>query len=195
MSISIAPSPWPASAAAPAPWRFGREVWLTHDGGNALALQWLMRRNCSLAPSQMLGVYLALCAVSLGIGAGFWLFGAPAILPFAGAELLLLGAALWLYSRHALDRETITLAQRRLQVEHHCGRRTVQASFRAEWVCVEPAHGEGSLVELTGQGQRIRVGRYLRPELRAALARELRQALRRERGRFALDDTNPGQQR
>ena len=53
-------------------------------------------------------------------------------------------------------------------------------TIRAEWVRVEPVHGEGSLVEITGQGQRMRVGRYLRPELRSALARELRQALRLE---------------
>jgi uncharacterized membrane protein len=55
-----------------------------------------------------------------------------------------------------------------------------RAAFRAEWVRVEPVHGKDSLVEISGQGRRLRVGRHLRPELRATLARELRQALRRE---------------
>jgi uncharacterized membrane protein len=54
--------------------------------------------------------------------------------------------------------------------------RTVR--FRAQWVRVEPTAGEGSLVELSGQGHRVRVGRFLRPELRAAFARELRACLR-----------------
>jgi uncharacterized membrane protein len=53
---------------------------------------------------------------------------------------------------------------------------------------VEPMYGEGSLLELSGQGQRIRVGRYLRPELRGALARELRLALRRDCARAAAQD-------
>ena len=55
------------------------------------------------------------------------------------------------------------------------------ARFRAEWVSVEPTHGDGSLVELSGQGQRVRIGRFLRPEMRAAFAQELRLALRTAR--------------
>jgi len=62
-------------------------------------------------------------------------------------------------------------------------------------VRVEPVHGEGSLVEITGQGRRIRVGRYLRPELRMALARELRQAVRLECTRPAVQETLLEQQR
>jgi uncharacterized membrane protein len=50
--------------------------------------------------------------------------------------------------------------------------------LRAAWVRVEPRHGEGSLVELSGDGQQSFVGRYLRPELRTPLAHELRAALR-----------------
>jgi uncharacterized membrane protein len=50
-------------------------------------------------------------------------------------------------------------------------------------------HGEGSLVEITGQGHRMRVGRYLRPDLRTALARELRQALRQECARPAAQES------
>jgi uncharacterized membrane protein len=46
---------------------------------------------------------------------------------------------------------------------------------------VEPEHGDGSLIELSGQGQRIVVGRFVRPELRRQLADELRWALRRGR--------------
>jgi uncharacterized membrane protein len=54
-----------------------------------------------------------------------------------------------------------------------------RAEFVADWLTVEPAAGQNSLVQLAGQGQLVRVGRHLRPELRTTLARELRQALRR----------------
>jgi uncharacterized membrane protein len=182
MNSTFAPSPWPAPAPASdrQVWRFARELRTSSGSADAAGVQWLMARNTSFVPGSLLGVFVALAALGLGIGAAFWWLGAPAVLPLAGAELLLVGTAFWICSRHAADAETITLAERELKVEHRFGRVVDTAAFRAEWVRVEPVHGEGSLVEISGQGQRMRVGRYLRPELRTALARELRQALRLE---------------
>jgi uncharacterized membrane protein len=51
-------------------------------------------------------------------------------------------------------------------------------SFRAAGLRVEPAREDGSLIELSGPGRRVHVGRWVRPELRGALARELRRAVR-----------------
>jgi uncharacterized membrane protein len=161
---------------------------MSSGGADKSGVQWLMARNSSFVPGCLLGVFAALAALGLGIGAAFWWLGAPAVLPLAGAELLLVGSAFWVCSRHAADAETITLADRELKVEHRFGPVVDAAAFRAEWVRVEPVHGEGSLLELSGQGQRIRVGRYLRPELRSALARELRLALKRECTRAAAQD-------
>lgn len=184
MNSTFAPSPWPATGGSA--WRFARELRTQPGGAQPTAMQWRMPRNGSFVPGCLLGVFLGLGAAALGIGAAFWWLGAPAVLPFAGAELLLVGAAFRVGSRHAGDAETITLAARELEVEHRCGRAIDRAAFRAEWVRVEPVHGEGSLLEISGQGRRMRVGRYLRPELRTALARELRQALRLECTRPAV---------
>jgi uncharacterized membrane protein len=180
MSSAAAPATWPAPAGASSvsAWRFARLVQL--PGREAPVLQWVLRRNgSSITPRQLIAVYLSLCAVSLAIGAAFWWQGATYVLAFAGIELILVGAALVLYARHAADRETVTLAERDVQVERHFGRQVERAAFRAEWVCVEPAQAQGSLVELAGQGRRMLIGRFLRPEHRAALAQELRRALRR----------------
>jgi uncharacterized membrane protein len=181
MSTALASRHWPAPAAAPGPgaWRFARLVDLPGSGGEQRVLQWVLKRNCSITPSQMIAVYLSLCAVSLAVAAGFWWQGAPFVLAFAGVEMLLVGVALLVYARHAADRETVTLSGRDVEVEQCFGRQVARAAFRAEWLCVEPAQAQGSLVELAGQGQRIRVGRFLRPDLRAAFAQELRRALRR----------------
>jgi uncharacterized membrane protein len=138
-----------------------------------------MKRNCSLAPRQLLAVFGCLCAVSLAISLFFLAQGAPFVMAFAGVELALVGLALLVYARHAGDRETITLAGGDVSVEQQIGRRARHAQFRAEWLAVEPAHGQGSLVMLSGQGQSMLVGRFLRPERRAAFAQELRRALRR----------------
>jgi uncharacterized membrane protein len=159
-------------AAYGAPLRFASNA---EDG----SVQWLLRRNCSMTPAQVVVFYLTLSAWSVVIAGAFWLRGAPLVLPFAGAELLALGAALLLYARHASDREKMVLAPGRLTIECTLGRHTDQVEFAPAWVRVEPAHGDRSLIELSGQGKRIAVGRFVRPELRRALADELRAALRR----------------
>jgi uncharacterized membrane protein len=181
MTATFAPSPWPAPAPAvrnASPWRFGREVSLQGPDGPMQGVRWVLKRNCSASPRQLLGVYVSLCVLSLAVATGFFLRGAPAVLAFAGLELFLVGVALLIYARHAGDRETLTLAGRALRVEQQRGPHTERADFRAEWLCVEPAHGQNSLVELSGSGRTVRVGRFLRPELRAAFAQELRRALR-----------------
>jgi len=156
------PHPVIAIAAKGRSLRFGAEG---GAGGGEGTVQWLLKRNCSATPRQMLGFYASLCAISLGIGA--WI------------ELVAVGTALLVYSRHATDNERIRLQSGRLTVEHVSGRRVERAEFEPAWVRVEPEHGDRSLIELSGQGQRIAVGRFVRPELRRQLAEELRWALRR----------------
>jgi uncharacterized membrane protein len=178
MTVTVAPSSWPSPGATHRNvWRFARPPQAA-DGAPG-DVQWVMKRNCSIAPRGMLIVYLSLCAVSLLIAGGFWIAGAPTVMAFAGLELLVLGAALLAYARHAADCETITLAGRELAIEHRCGVALQRARFRAEWVRVEPMRDDASLVELSSRGQRTCVGRYLRPEWRPQLAQELRHALRR----------------
>jgi uncharacterized membrane protein len=145
------------------------------------SVQWLLKRNCSMTPRQMAGFYALLCALSLGIAAMFWVQGATLVMPFAWAEVLAVGAALGVYAVHAADCERIRLQGGTLTVECERGRRTDRVEFRPDAVRVEPEHGDGSLIELSGQGRRIVVGRYVRPELRRELADELRWALRRGR--------------
>jgi uncharacterized membrane protein len=157
------------------PLRFASSASSASDG----SVQWLLRRNCSIAPSQLLVVYLLLCTVSLAIAGAFWWRGAPFVLPFASIELLAVGIALLVYARHAADRESLLLRPGLLKVECTNGRHIDQVEFTPAWVRIEPAHGDHSLIELSGEGKRIAVGRFVRPELRRALAEELRAAIRR----------------
>ncbi len=142
-------------------------------------MQWLLKRNCSLTPRQMLGFYVGLSGLSLGIASLFWSIGATLVMPFAWLEVLAVGVALLVYSRHATDRECIRLQGGVLTVECSCGKRTDRCEFRTDWVRVEPEHGDGSLIELSERGRKVVVGRFVRPELRRQLADELRWALRR----------------
>ena len=144
-------------------------------------MHWLLRRNCSMAPAQLAAVYLSFCVLAFFVAGMFWLQGASLVLPFATLEVAAVGLALLIYARHAADCESIRLQQGRLIVERANGRRTERVEFQPDWVRIEPEHGDGSLIELSGRGQKISVGRFVRPELRRQLADELRWALRRWR--------------
>lgn len=141
-------------------------------------IHWFLKRNCSVTPAQLGWVYASLCVVSLGIGTFFWFRGAPMVMPFAWLELAAVGAAFLVYARHAADGESISLQGARLVVELESAGTKRRAEFSREWVRIEPRAGDGSLIEVSGQGRSVEVGRYVRPELRPALARELRMALR-----------------
>jgi len=142
------------------------------------AIHWRLRRNCSVTPAQLGWLYLSLCTVSLGIGTFFWLQGATLVLAFAGLEVVLVGLAFLAYARHATDGELISLQGSCLVVEFESAGRLERAEFARQWVRVEPKSGDHSLIELSGQGRSIEVGRFVRPELRQVLAREIRRALR-----------------
>ena len=141
-------------------------------------IQWFLRRNCSVTPQQLGWLYLSLCVVSLSIGTVFWIQGAKLVLPFAWAELMAVGVAFAVYARHATDGETIRLAGTHLVVELENGGKLQRSEFRREWVRVEPGAADSSLIELSAQGKTVQIGRYVRPELRPVLAREIRMALR-----------------
>ena len=139
---------------------------------------WFLKRNCSVTPAQLGWMYASLCTVSLGIGALFWWQGAKMVMPFAWLELVAVGAAFLVYARHATDGERIVLLGSSLVVERETAGRLERTEFRREWVRVEPKVGDRSLIELSAQGRSMEVGRFVRPELRPALASEIRMALR-----------------
>lgn len=175
MSASTTPLDFSA-VSPPSRWRFAQE---SGDERGGWQLEWLLKRNCSLAPGQMLACFGVLCLFSLTVATFFWHQGARMVMTFASIELLAVGTAMLLYARHAADRERIALHRDTLTVEHACGNRIERVEFQRAWVRVEPRSSDRSLIELSGQGRHITVGRFIRPELRRHLADELRTALRR----------------
>jgi len=146
----------------------------TDDG-----VEWTLRRNCSLTPAQMGLVFGMLAAVSISVSGFFWAFGAPLVAPFAVLELTALGIAFVVYARHAADRERIRLSGGRLLVEQEVAGRVQRSEFESCWVQVVPMEGRHPLIEVRCGPRSVHVGRHLHAELRPALAKELRQALRR----------------
>lgn len=141
------------------------------------AAQWRLARNCCLRPDQFLRLYMAVLGFNALIAAGFWVMGFPLVAPFALLEALGLTAALVHHARHACDHEVVTLQDGQLVVERHSGGQVARTALQAAWVNVraEP----DALVSLSERGVKVRVGEYVRPEVRLRMMQELRAALSR----------------
>jgi uncharacterized membrane protein len=125
-----------------------------------------------MSPAGLAKVFAALSLLVLAIGAGFAAAGAWLVLPFAGLEVLLLGAAFVLYARHAADYERIELEAGRIKVEVADGSRITRYEMQGARVAMH----DGRLV-LRGAKEQLEIGRYLGAEARAELAAELERKL------------------
>ena len=143
------------------------------DGNAGFSL--ILKRNCSISPAGLAGVFGALAVVALAIGAGFALAGAWLVLPFAGLEVAALLGAYLAYARVAPDYERVELSAGRLTVEvvqarrlsrWHMEARRARVSMENEWVVVR------------GGGEPLQLGRHLDAQRRAEFASELRKRLR-----------------
>ncbi|HJS78572.1 MAG TPA: DUF2244 domain-containing protein [Burkholderiales bacterium] len=131
-----------------------------------------LKRNCSMSPADLARVFAALAALVLAIGAGFAAAGAWLVLPFAGLEVLLLGAAFVLHARHAADYERIELQSGRLEVEVTEADRVTRYQLQNARVSME----EGRVV-LRDAKEEIEIGRHIGAEARAELVAELEKTL------------------
>lgn len=125
-----------------------------------------------MSPASLAKVFAALAALVLAIGAGFAAAGAWLVLPFAGLEVLLLGAAFVLHARHAADYERIELQSGRLEVEVTEADRVARYQLQNARVSME----EGRVV-LRDAKEAIEIGRHIGAEARAELVAELEKAL------------------
>lgn len=152
------------------------------------AVEFEVRRNCSLSPRALMGVFGSMVALAFVFGAAFAAMGAWMVLPFAGVELLALAAAFLVYGVHATDGERVRLAGEVVSVEVSQGRaiRTVEFARHAVRLVREARAGglpgRADRLFLVGGGRRLEVGRHLGAQRRAGFEAELRAALMVARG-------------
>jgi len=136
---------------------------------------WVFKPNCSLAPRQLAYFYLSVVLLTLGIAAGFCMFGMWLVLPFAGIELTVVGCALLIYARHAGDYEQIRLEGRELSVTVVRASRLSSVRLNPSWTKVSLSD-PGRLLRLESGSVRVAVGRYVTQPARERLVYELRRA-------------------
>lgn len=143
--------------------------------------EWVVKRNCSIAPRQLLLAYLALCAVSLLVASYFAWHGAWYVLAFSVLEMLAVGCAFVACGRHANDRERIALEGNRLLVELVLAEQVRQFMLDPRWTRIRsPASGQ-ELIGLESNDVKVEVGRFLTEWKRRELAWELQSALTSKR--------------
>jgi uncharacterized membrane protein len=136
--------------------------------------------HCSLTPRGAWLFFASVCFATFGVAAvatalGFW-----PVLPFAGAEMLLLGWALKTSMARRFERESVDISDREIVIEYSRGtpRRIV---FPRHWARVKirrpksPLH-RGQLV-IESHGRAAEVGQFLTEEERCHLAADLRRLI------------------
>jgi uncharacterized membrane protein len=140
--------------------------------------EWLLKRNCSLAPRQLAFAYALLCLLSLAVSLPFALHGAWIVLAFTFLELLLAAAAFLHYARHATDREHIALIDGCLLVERIEAGETRQTRLDRYWTRVIAPRDDRDLINLEARGIKVEVGRFVTEAARRQFVLELRRELR-----------------
>jgi uncharacterized membrane protein len=133
--------------------------------------------HCSLSTRGALAFFALVCVGTFGVAGvaaalGFW-----PVLPFAGAEMLLLGWALHSSMQRRHERESIEISDSEVVIHYaRCNRARVV--FPRHWARVKirrpksPLH-RGQLV-IESHGRAHEVGKFLTEEERRQLAAELR---------------------
>lgn len=140
-----------------------------------------LRPNCSLTPRSAALFYLSIVTVCLATAGSFAMAGLWPVLPFAGLELLLLGAALAVSMRRGRARELIQVDERDVIVRKSAGREQVEMRFASPWTQVRlqtsPVRTWPSRLMLRSMGRGVEVGRFLTEDERRALNARLSQVI------------------
>jgi uncharacterized membrane protein len=139
--------------------------------------EWLLRRNCSLTPSQLGFAYALMCILSFAVAAAFLLVGFWYILVFTGLEMTAVAAAFLYYARHATDYEHIVLANGSLLVEKVSAGHMQTVQLDTCWLRLQMPRRPGELIHLESRGVAVDIGTFVTIPHRRALAQELRYAL------------------
>ena len=136
--------------------------------------------HCSLSPRGALLFFGSVCFATFGVAGVATAFGYWPVLPFAGAEMLLLGWALHSNMQRRFDKESIDVSDTEVIIEYARGN-PQRVVFPRHWARVKirrpksPLH-RGHLV-IESHGRAYEVGKFLSEEERHQLAAALKQLI------------------
>jgi uncharacterized membrane protein len=130
---------------------------------------------------QLALIFASMAAVTLIISGSLTVMGYWPVLPFAGAELMALGAGLWVSASEGTRMEIVTVSGDRVAVDK--GRRHLTRVWEAQraWariLLLSPAVAwYPSRLVIRSHGQEVQLGSFLSEQERRALAQDLGRAI------------------
>ncbi|QXP90296.1 DUF2244 domain-containing protein [Methylococcus capsulatus] len=141
----------------------------------------VLKPNASLTRVQARLLLCGFALVLVSIGSAFAFLGCWFVLPFAGAEWLVLAYCFSLAFRQSAVREVITVTDADVMLERGIRGPDETYRFRRAWLGVSldgpAAAGHPSRLCLKRHGRKIEIGRFLVESEREALYRELKEEL------------------
>jgi uncharacterized membrane protein len=133
--------------------------------------------NCSLSVRSAVLFFLSACAPCFGIAGALTVLGFWPVLPFAGLEMLLLGAALRISLRRRHHRQTIVVSESEVAVQSTIGKVQSEVVFPRHWAQVKLRRSTSRLhpsrLVIESHGRQCAVGDFLTDEERRGLAQRL----------------------
>jgi uncharacterized membrane protein len=139
--------------------------------------------NCSLSTAGAVGFFASLCLASFGIAGLMAVHGFWPILPFAGAEMALLGWALRDNMRRRHWVQIITVAEDQIAIETQMGGEAQHVVFPRHWAQVKLRRSgtawQPSHLTIESHGRSCELGGFLTEEERRGLAGRLQRLVGR----------------
>lgn len=141
---------------------------------------WHTKRNCSFTPRQVGYFYLSMFLFSSFIATYFLLHGVWMILIFTVIELTVLGIALIIYARHALDYESIAIDGTALQIEKNIGGKIERHVFNTRWLTLTQEESGKRLIRVEESDREMPIGIFVPQDARSQFYSDLRAQIRME---------------
>src|SRR5690349_11167965 len=131
--------------------------------------------NRSLGPRGRRLFLGLMAATTMGIAAAVAMIGAWPVVPFAGAEVLLLVLAFHVIARHDADFERLEIGEHEVSVEMRDAKKVTRFKAHQPWArVIMRTRGSRCTLGLAYAGRVVPLGRLLSDEGRRKLAQELR---------------------
>jgi uncharacterized membrane protein len=138
--------------------------------------------NKAMPWHQLVWIYSVIASFTIGVALGFFSQGLTLVLPFAGLEVVALGAALYISAWRGGVKEVISVTEDKIRIEighdspeqrHELKRAWVQVVLQRPWNSWYP-----SRLFIKSHGRQVEIGRFLNESERQGLAKELQKLIK-----------------
>ena len=142
----------------------------------------VIRPNRSLTRRQLQLAFAVIAVVCLGIAGVFTAFGMWPVLPFAGAEVIVVGIGFYLSASTGRETEVVSVLREKVAVEK--GRRRIRErqELQRAWAQIRLLRPRirwyPTRLVIRSHGKEVELGGFLNEDERRQLAGELRTAIR-----------------